>query len=225
MLTHARTALTLLATVGVVTAGSGCTDTGPASEPTTTAAGPTATVGQVTTVGFDDNTTLPEGTDIAAGTWQIQARDGTPTPPNALCQTATAEYPALTLGPANYTDATISVRFLPISGTEDQAAGIIFRSVDPGNYYVLRANALEGNVNFYQYTDGTRSILAEANTPVPTGQWQELRVEITGDTLTGYLDGTQIVQTRHDRLRSGRIGLWTKADSHTCFDDFTATAR
>ena len=56
MLTHARTALTLLATVGVVTAGSGCTDTGPASEPTTTAAGPTATVGQVTTVGFDDNT-------------------------------------------------------------------------------------------------------------------------------------------------------------------------
>lgn len=224
MPTLARTALTVLTTVGAVTALTGCTDTGPTSTPTT-ATGPTAAAGQTITLGFDDSATLPEGSEVFAGTWQIRPQDGAPTPPNALCQTATAEYPALTLGTANHTDATISVRFLPIAGQEDQAAGILFRSVDPGNYYVLRANALENNVNFYQFTDGARSILAEGDTPVPTGQWQELRVDIVGDIMTGYLDGSQVVQVRDTRLRNGRIGLWTKADSHTCFDEFTATAR
>jgi len=117
------------------------------------------------------------------------------------------------------------VRFKPISGKEDQAAGIIFRVVDRDNYYILRANALEGNVNFYTYRGGKRSVITEATATVAAGTWHELRVEVTGQRMTSYLDGTQLATATDTTFSSGRVGLWTKADSQTCFDDLTTTAR
>jgi Laminin G domain len=89
----------------------------------------------------------------------------------------------------------------------------------------LRANALENNVNFYVYAGGRRSVLDEGQATVSAGQWHELRAEITGGRMTGYLDGKQVVASTDNRFGAGRIGLWTKADSVTCFDDVTATAR
>ena len=164
----------------------------------------------------------PPGAVVFSGSWAIRAEDGTPSPPNALCQTATAEFPALSLGEVVYSDVVLSARFKPISGRTDQAAGLLFRIQDKDNYYILRANALEGNVNLYKYAGGRRSGLKDGSAKVVAGQWQDLRVEVTGKQFRGFLDGQQVVEASDDTYQAGKVGLWTKADSVTCFDDVEA---
>jgi hypothetical protein len=140
-----------------------------------------------------------------------------------LCQTANAEFPAIQLDAGPYTDVTLTTRFKPISGTVDQAGGLIWRIQDKDNYYILRANALEDNVNFYIYMNGRRSTLKGADLRVPPGQWHELRVEVRGSQLRGFFGGQQVIDVTDDRLKTGGVGLWTKADSTTCFDDVQVT--
>ena len=164
----------------------------------------------------------PPGAVVFSGSWAIRAEDGTPSPPNALCQTATAEFPALSLGEVVYSDVVLSARFKPISGRTDQAAGLLFRIQDRDNYYILRANALEGNVNFYKYVGGRRGGIKEASARVESGQWQELRAEVGGNRMRGILNGQQVVEATDDTYKAGKVGLWTKSDSITCFDDVEA---
>jgi hypothetical protein len=142
-----------------------------------------------------------------------------PSPPNALCQTGYADYPALSLSDTVYRDLTITASFKPISGRSDRAAGIIFRVQDKDNYYILRANALEDNVNIYKYVGGWRRGIKEGSAKVPSGMWQELRVEVKGNRIRGFLNGRQVVETIDDTFKAGKAGLWTKADSVTCFDN------
>jgi hypothetical protein len=203
----------------------GCSDTGGGSQSPPAATGPAAGIGQTQRLTFDQNTTLPASSMVFDGTWTIRPESGTSSAPNALCQTATATFPAIALTTDNYRDGTFTVRFKPISGKEDQAAGIIFRVRDRDNYYILRANALEGNVNFYTYINGKRSTLKEATAAVTAGAWHELRVEVTGQNMTSFLDGIQLATATDSTFTSGRVGLWTKADSQTCFDDLTTVAR
>ncbi|MBJ6724623.1 family 16 glycoside hydrolase [Geomesophilobacter sediminis] len=165
------------------------------------------------------------GVKAFSGKWLIRKEAGAPTPPNVLCQTATADYPALVLGDKVLDDLTVSVLFKPVSGREDQAAGIIFRVRDKDNFYILRANALEDNVNLYKYVKGRRELIKEGAAKVSSGRWQELRVEAVGNVIRGYLDGAVVVEATDETFRSGRIGLWTKADSVTCFDNVKATER
>lgn len=161
----------------------------------------------------------PAGSEAFAGQWVVRAETDTPSKPNALCQVASATYPAIALSSTVYADLTVTVRFEPISGKDDQAAGIIFRIQDKGDYYILRANALEGNVNFYKYAGGSRSDIKDGTGKAVAGQWQELKVEATGDRLRGFLNGALVVETTDTTYKAGRVGLWTKADSVTCFDD------
>ncbi len=123
------------------------------------------------------------------------------------------------LGDAAYTDVVLSTSFKPISGEEDQAAGLIFRVQDKDNYYIVRANALEDNVAIYKYRDGRRSEIRSESVNVSSWEWQELRVEVVGDRIRGFLDDEQVVETTDDEFTAGRVGLWTKADSVTCFDN------
>jgi hypothetical protein len=167
---------------------------------------------------------LPQGAAALSGTWAVRAEAEAPSPPNALCQTGTAEFPTLVLGDAVYTDVTLTARFEPISGKTDQAAGLIARVQDEDNYYILRANALEGNVNLYKYAGGKRSTLKEGTAGVSSGRWQELRLEVAGNRLRGYLNRRLVVEATDDNYRAGKVGLWTKADSTTCFDDVEARA-
>jgi hypothetical protein len=162
---------------------------------------------------------LPTGAESFNGAWAIRAEADAPSQPNALCQTGTADFPALVLSNTVYTDVTISSSFKPISGQSDQAGGIIFRVQDQDNYYILRANALENNVNFYKYAGGTRTTIQEGNASIAAGQWQELRVEATGNHLRGYVNGQLVVEANDNTYKAGRVGLWTKADSTTCFDN------
>ncbi|HEY8692825.1 MAG TPA: family 16 glycoside hydrolase [Chloroflexota bacterium] len=167
---------------------------------------------------------LPKGAQVYSGTWTVRAEADTPSPPNALCQTGNAEYPAISLGDATYTNLTMSTRFKPISGKTDQAAGLILRIQDKDNYYIVRANALENNVIFFKYVGGRRSTIKEGSTKVLSGQWQELRAEVSGDRVRAFLNGQLVVEASDGTFKSaGRVGLWTKADSVTCFDDVTVT--
>jgi len=202
-----------------------CSGTPSNSGTPATPSGSTAGAGQTERLTFDENTSLPAAATVFDGAWTVRAESGTGSAPNALCQTGTATFPAIGLTANNYRDGVFAVRFKPISGKEDQAAGINLRVIDRDNYYILRANALEGNINFYTYIGGKRTVLKEGTGAVASGTWHELRVEITGNAMTGYLDGDRVVTATDATFGSGRVGLWTKADSQTCFDDLTVTAR
>jgi hypothetical protein len=168
---------------------------------------------------------LPAGAEVFSGTWGVQKDADAPSPANVLCQTGSGEYPALSLSDKVCADFVATTRFKPVSGREDQAAGIIFRIQDKDNYYILRANALEDNVNLYRYTGGIRSLIKEGSARVPSGAWHRLRVEVKGELMRGFLDDDLIVEARDATYRAGKVGLWTKADSMTCFDDVKVTAQ
>src|SRR5258708_39850704 len=118
--------------------------------------------------------------------------------------------------------ATVLGLSKPIPGREDASGGIVAR-FSAGRYYVVRANALESNFNFSYYGRGRRQI-AGANVKAPAlGQWHKLRITAVGDRIQGWLNDQALMDQRDSRFASGRIGLWTKADSVTAFDDLTIT--
>jgi hypothetical protein len=174
---------------------------------------------------FDADATggIPRGSELFSGNWMVRAEADAPSKPNALCQVGDAEFPALALATSVYGDLTVTMRFKPISGKVDQAAGIIARVQDNNNYYIIRANVLESNVNLYKYAGGRRSGIKDGGAKVAQGQWQELRLEVAGDRLRGFLNGQLVVEATDATYKAGRVGLWTKADSVTCFDDVVVT--
>jgi len=119
-------------------------------------------------------------------------------------------------------DLRVSVRCKPIAGKIDQACGLVFRYRDESNYYLTRANALEGNVRLYYFRDGKRQQLASWSGAVQADRWSELRAETRGDHLVVHWNAEKVIDA-HDAtfVDAGRSGLWTKADSVTAFDDFT----
>jgi hypothetical protein len=176
---------------------------------------------------FDANPvgSVPAATQVFAGNWQVKKEADAPSAPHALCQTGSEQYPAIALSDKVFGDLAATIRFKAVSGTVDRAAGIIFRIKDRDNYYILRANALEDNVNLYRYVGGVRLLIKEGAARVPSGRWQELRVEAKGDSLRGFLNGVLVVEARDATFKAGGVGLWTKADSLTCFDNVSVTAR
>src|SRR2546430_1764404 len=115
-------------------------------------------------------------------------------------------------------DVDVSVRLKPISGREDASGGIVFRFSD-GRYYVIRANALENNFRLYYYDRGRHQLASATVEPPALGQWHTIRVVAVGDRIQGHLNGALLLDHRDGRFRSGQVGLWTKADSVTAFDD------
>lgn len=176
-----------------------------------------------TTWSFDQEATgaLPAGTTAFSGGWVVRAEPGAPSAPNAVCQTASAEFPALQLTAEVHRDMRMTAQVKPISGQEDQAAGLLLRVQDARNYYIVRANALEGNVGIYRYVDGRRSELQSGSATVSAGVWQQLRAEVGGTTIRGFIGGRLVVEATDATFKQGGAGLWTKADSATCFDDVT----
>jgi hypothetical protein len=124
----------------------------------------------------------------------------------------------------DFRDGEISVRFEGISGRIDQGAGILFNLKPNGDYLTVRANPLENNLVLWKFEKGKRSSVKWVrNTPTPTRQWHDLKVRINGSKIVGYLDGKAYLEHVWSEPVSGRIGLWSKADSHVYFDDYTAT--
>jgi 3-keto-disaccharide hydrolase len=116
----------------------------------------------------------------------------------------------------------VEVKFKALSGKEDQAGGVVWRWKDGDNYYVARANALENNVSLYYTANGRRNTIRYVDAPVPSNVWHTLRVEFSGKRIKVALDGKTYIELEDSRIPGpGAVGLWTKADSVTAFDDFS----
>jgi hypothetical protein len=124
----------------------------------------------------------------------------------------------------NFADGEITVRFEGLSGRIDQGAGILFNLKPNGDYLTIRANCLEDNLVLWKFENGKRSSVKWVrNTPTATRQWHDLKVRISGTKVEGYLDGKLYLEHTLAQPVSGRIGLWSKADSHMYFSDYTVT--
>jgi hypothetical protein len=125
---------------------------------------------------------------------------------------------------ADFRNGEIAVRFEGISGRIDQGAGILFDLKPNGDYLTVRANPLENNLVLWKFEKGKRSSVKWIrNTPTATRQWHDLKVRIAGTKVEGYLNGKLHLEHVLPQPVSGRVGLWSKADSHVYFDDYTVT--
>jgi hypothetical protein len=167
-------------------------------------------------------------TGSGAPKWTVEEDSTAPSKSKLVKQSGHATYPLLLRNGVSLKDGFVEVRFKALSGSEDRAAGILWRAKDANNYYVVRANALEDNVVLYKTVNGTRSSLDivgrkggyGVDTPVPAGHWHSLRVEFAGDHFRVHYNGKQLFEVEDSTFSdAGTVGLWTKADSVTLFDD------
>ena len=181
--------------------------------------------------GFEFGHTAKAG---APGTWVIQAEG----PNKFLVQTdpdsTRSRFPVAVLSDVSAADVDLSVRFKPVSGRVDQAAGLVWRFRDQDNYYISRANALEDNVVLYKVENGKRTDLPVKGegrtygkkTDVPAAQWSTLRIVANGPRFEVHFNGTKLYEVEDSTFtQAGKVGVWTKADSVTQFDDLTVVTK
>jgi hypothetical protein len=161
--------------------------------------------------------------------WTVEEDASAPAKSKILKQSGRATYPLLLKSGTNVRDGFVEVRFKPISGSEDRAGGVVWRAKDADNHYVVRANALEDNVVLYKTVDGSRGPLDivgrkggyGVKAAVPANQWHTLRVDFSGSRFKVAFDGKPVFEVEDSTfVGPGMVGLWTKADSVTEFDDF-----
>jgi hypothetical protein len=185
------------------------------------------------TVDFDNATPgeAPPGwtatkTGNGVAKWTVEKDDSAPSKPNVLKQSGEATYPVCLKDDTALRDGFVAVKFKPVAGKEDQAGGVIWRAKDADNYYIARANALEDNVTIYHTTKGKRVAFKSVNTKVASGMWHTLRVDFVGNRFTVTFDGEKVIDATDERFAdAGKVGVWTKADSVTLFDDFKYGAK
>lgn len=184
------------------------------------------------TVDFDDDQPggLPAGwvagvTGKGSPKWVVELDPTAPSAPNVLKQSGSGTFPWCVKVDTSIENGSVEVKFKPISGREDAAGGLIWRWKDGDTYYVARANALEDNVSLYYTTAGRRNTIKYVDAPVAKNQWHTLRVQFSGQRISVALDGKRYIEIDDSHIPgSGAVGLWTKADSVTAFDDFTYEA-
>jgi hypothetical protein len=157
-------------------------------------------------------------------TWAIVEDASAPAGPRVLAQTSADHtdyrFPLAIFGSPTAADLEVTVRFKPVAGEVDQAAGIAVRLADKDNYYVVRANALEDNVRLYRVVKGQRIQIAGTKLKVRSGAWQELGISARGNRLEVFFDGKRLYDATDSTFANpGRVALWTKADSISHFDD------
>jgi hypothetical protein len=173
-------------------------------------------------------------TGSGSAKWSVEKDDSAPSKPNVLKQSGQATFPVCFKNDTNLKDGFVEVKFKPVAGKEDQAGGVIWRVLDSNNYYIARANALENNVVLYKTVKGKRSPLDivgrkggyGVKETVASGQWHTLRVEFASNKFTLLFNGKKLFDVEDTTFtEAGRVGVWTKADSVTLFDDFIYQAR
>jgi hypothetical protein len=181
--------------------------------------------------GFEFGHTAQAG---APGKWIVEAEGANKYLAQVDADNTRARFPVAVLSDISAADVDLSVRFRPVSGRVDQAAGLVWRYRDQDNYYIVRANALEDNVVLYKVEKGKRTDLpvkGEGRTygkkaEVPAGQWSTLQVVANGRLFEVYFNGTKLYDVEDATFtQPGKLGVWTKADSVTQFDDLTIVTK
>ena len=191
--------------------------------------------------GFDDMAvgTAPAGwiltvTEKGKPRWMVMSDATAPTLPNALEQSGVADFAIAVKRESSIRDGFVEVKLKPISGREGQAGGVVWRFQDANNYYICRANALENNVVLYRVHKGKRESIRPIGRwlaygvkhPVAAGRWHTLRVEFQGERAKVLFNGQVLFETEDKTFTDpGSVGVWTKADSVTRFDDFAYGGR
>lgn len=153
--------------------------------------------------------------------WAVEADPSAPSKSKILLQSGAASFPWCVRSDTALTDGWVEVKFKALAGREDQAGGLVWRWKDGDHYYVARANALENNVSLYYTERGSRKTLKYVDAPVAASTWHTLRVEFAGTRISVLLDGKRYIEFNDSHIGgSGKVGVWTKADSVTAFDDF-----
>lgn len=158
------------------------------------------------------------------GKWEVVSDKTAPSKPNVFAQVSKENsgysFNLAVLDNSNYKDLELSVKFKGVEGVEDQGGGPVWRYIDENYYYIARANPLENNYRVYKVVKGNRIQLQSASFKIPTGEWHTLKIEMKGNLIKCYYDGEKYLEVEDDTLKnSGKIGLWTKADAYTYFDD------
>ena len=159
--------------------------------------------------------------------WTIEREPTAPSKSNIIKQSGRATFPLLLKDDTSIEDGFVEVMFKAVAGSQDRAAGLVWRARDANNYYVVRANALEDNVVLYKTVKGVRSPLDivgrrggyGVDVSVPTNQWLHLRADFKGARFAVHYQGKQLFEVDDATFSGGgKVGLWTKADSVTLFD-------
>lgn len=173
---------------------------------------------------------LPPGWESVRGTWQIAAEAAAPSPPNVLGQVSRehsgSHFNVAVTEQPTAKDVTVTLKYRAAGGQEDQGGGPVWRYQDPQNYYVARENPLEGNYRVYKVVQGRRIQLGSADVKAPAGQWHTLEVTMIGDHIECSLNGRKYLDVKDTTFTTGGgVGLWTKADAQTQFDDVNVRGR
>ena len=181
---------------------------------------------------FDDDTpeSLPPEFQVGtlfdgrpAGEWKIletgMANHGKHVLAQLMGKGAEHAYKIVLIQDTTATDLDLRVSFLPISGNADMGGGLIWRAADDRNYYLARANPLEQNIRVYRVEKGIRHLLQNFNQTVTLKQWHTLRVIHQDCRVKIFYDDTQVFDRCDKTFQTGMIGLWTKSDAVTYFDD------
>ncbi len=187
------------------------------------------TVAHAATITFDQDKpgAAPSGwhagvTGRGTPKWAVEADPTAPSPPHVLKQGGSGTFPWCVKDDVSLADGYVEVKFKPLSGNEDQAGGVVWRFKDGDNYYVARANALENNVSLYYTQNGRRITIKYVDAPVPRNTWHTLRAEFSGASIRVILDDKPYIEVVDTHIAgAGAVGVWTKADSVTLFDDFS----
>jgi hypothetical protein len=171
---------------------------------------------------FDDDATgkIAKGFSNEVGEWTVVASDSG----KALAQSAknpNAVFNITLIGDTNAKDVDLSVRMKAVAGETDQGGGLVWRAKDARNYYLARYNPLEDNYRLYKVADGKRTLIQNADI-THSGGWHTLRVTMAGDQIACYYDGKKYLESKDTTFpEAGKIGLWSKADAQSQFDDLT----
>jgi hypothetical protein len=178
---------------------------------------------------------VPEGwTSTLTGSgdpkWTVESDPSAPSKSNVVKQSGRATFPLLLKNDTNIRDGFVEMKFKAVAGSQDRAAGLVWRAKDANNYYVVRANALEDNVVLYKTVNGVRSsldIVGRAGgygttIKVPANTWHSLRIDFKASRFSVSFNGKKLFEVEDSTFTdAGKVGLWTKADSVTLFDEVT----
>ncbi|MEK6767273.1 MAG: family 16 glycoside hydrolase [Planctomycetota bacterium] len=157
------------------------------------------------------------------GKWEVIKDDTAPSIPNVIAQTSQEyfgyHFNMIINENETYDDLELSVKFKGVKGKEDQGGGPVWRYQDANNYYIARANPLENNFRVYKVVDGNRLQMDSARLKVTTNEWHTIKIIARNDHIQCYYNGRPYLEVTDDAFQKGKIGLWTKADAVTYFDD------